>query len=67
MKNLPKRLKNDLAEFETYTVAEKGWAGISNGNLLKLLIENDFDALLTFDKNLQFQQNFCNTQFRSWY
>jgi hypothetical protein len=26
--------------------------------LLKLLIENQFDALLTFDKNLQHQQNF---------
>lgn len=26
--------------------------------MLKLLIENSFDALLTFDKNLQHQQNF---------
>ena len=31
---------------------------IKNGELLKLLIENKFDALLTFDKNLQHQQNF---------
>ena len=29
-----------------------------NGELLKLLMENNFDALLTFDKNLQHQQNF---------
>jgi len=56
--NLPKRLKQDLKEHEIYTAAEKGWAGISNGELLRLLTENNFDALLTFDKNLQYQQNF---------
>ncbi len=56
--NLPKRLKQDLKEHEIYTVADKGWTGISNGKLLALLIENKFDVLLTFDKNLQYQQNF---------
>lgn len=56
--NLPKRLKNDLNEHEIYTAADKGWTGITNGKLLELLIENKFDALLTFDKNLQYQQNF---------
>ncbi len=56
--NLSKRLKQDLKEFEIYTAADKGWTGISNGQLLGLLIENKFDALLTFGKNLQYQQNF---------
>jgi len=56
--NLPKRLKNDLVSHEVFTVREMGWSGISNGLLLKLLTENYFDALLTFDKNLQHQQNF---------
>jgi predicted nuclease of predicted toxin-antitoxin system len=56
--NLPKRLKLDYPEHEIYTVRDKGWNGIKNGELLKLLIENNFDALLTFDKNLQHQQNF---------
>jgi hypothetical protein len=56
--NLPKRLKQDLEEHEIYTASDKGWTGISNGKLLGLLIENKFDALLTFDKNLQYQQNF---------
>lgn len=57
--NLPKRLKQDYQEHEVYTVRDKGWNGIRNGELLKLLIENDFDALLSFDKNLQQQQNFA--------
>jgi hypothetical protein len=56
--SLPKRLKQDLKEHEVYTAADKGWTGISNGKLLGLLTENKFDALLTFDKNLQYQQNF---------
>jgi hypothetical protein len=56
--NLPKRLKQDLTEHEVYTAADKGWAGVSNGKLLALMTEGNFDALLTFDKNLQYQQNF---------
>jgi predicted nuclease of predicted toxin-antitoxin system len=57
--NLPKRLKQDLTGHETYTVADKGWTGVSNGRLMDLLVEHKFDALLTFDKNLQYQHNFA--------
>ena len=56
--NLPKRLKLDFQEHEMFTVREKQWNGIKNGELLKLLLNNSFNALLTFDKNLQHQQNF---------
>ena len=49
--NLPKRLKLDFTEYEIYTVRDKGWNGIKNGELLQLLLENNFTALLTFDKN----------------
>jgi hypothetical protein len=52
------RQKTDFADHEIYTVRDKGWNGIKNGQLLQLMIENGFDALLTFDKNLQHQQNF---------
>lgn len=56
--NLPKRLKQDFPEHEVFTIRDKQWNGIKNGELLELLIDNSFDALLTFDKNLQHQQNF---------
>jgi predicted nuclease of predicted toxin-antitoxin system len=56
--NLPKRLKLDFSEDEIYTVRDKEWNGVKNGELLQLMITEHFDALLTFDKNLQFQQNF---------
>lgn len=56
--NLPKRLKSDFPEHEIFTVREKGWNGIKNGPLLQLMLDKGFHALLTFDKNLQHQQNF---------
>jgi predicted nuclease of predicted toxin-antitoxin system len=56
--NLPKRLKAALIPHDVYTVRDMGWNGIKNGELLKLMLQKNFDALLTFDKNLQHQQNF---------
>jgi hypothetical protein len=56
--NLPKRLKQDFNQHEVFTVRDKGWNGIKNGDLLNLMMKEGFDALLTFDKNLQHQQNF---------
>lgn len=56
--NLPKRLKLNFPDHEAFTVRDKGWNGINNGELLKLMLSDDFDALQTFDKNLQHQQNF---------
>ena len=56
--NLPKRLKQDYPQHAVFTVREKGWNSIKNGPLLQLMLDKGFDALLTFDKNLQHQQNF---------
>jgi hypothetical protein len=56
--NLPKRLKLDFINHIVFTVRDMGWNGKKNGELMELLIANKFDALLTFDKNLQFLQNF---------
>lgn len=56
--NLPKRLKLDFPEHEIFTVRDKDWNGIKNGELLKRMLADGFHALLTFDKNLQHQQNF---------
>lgn len=56
--NLPKKLKQDFQEYDVYTVRDKGWSGKKNGELISLMIDEQFAALLTFDKNLQHQQNF---------
>ena len=54
---ITKRLKPHLTEFEVFTVSEMKWNGIKNGKLMILCVENNFDLLLTIDKNLTFQQN----------
>jgi hypothetical protein len=56
--NLPKRLKIDFPDYHIFSVFDMGWSGIKNGKLLSLMIENGFNVLITFDKNLQHQQNF---------
>ena len=57
--NVTKLLKQDLSdEHEVFTVREKGWASFTNGELLKKMIEDDFEVLITFDGNLSKQQNF---------
>ncbi len=57
--NLPKRLKADLSMFEVATVREKGWQGRENGDLIRVMLAEGYQTLLTFDKNLQYQQNFA--------
>ena len=52
-----KHLKPFLSEHEVVTVREMGWSGIKNGKLIALCVENQFDILLSIDKNLQYQQN----------
>lgn len=53
---VPKRLKRELLVHEVKTVQDMGWAGIKNGALLKLA-DGQFDALLTVDQGIEYQQN----------
>jgi predicted nuclease of predicted toxin-antitoxin system len=52
---VPKRLRTELTAHAVRTVAEMGWSGIKNGQLLQKAA-SDFDCFLTVDRNLQFQQ-----------
>ena len=56
--NLPKILKQHFPEHEIHTVRDMGWQSRKNGELLALMLAENFDVLVTFDKNLQHQQNF---------
>ena len=56
--NVPQQLKQDIIGHEVFTVREKGWNGTLNGELLKLMLADQFEVLITGDKNLQHQQNF---------
>jgi hypothetical protein len=45
-----------LSRHDVRTVAAMGWSGKQNGELLQLAADN-FDVLLTADRNLEHQQN----------
>ncbi len=55
-----KKLKRHLIEFEVKTVVEMNWSGLKNGKLLSSAVAENFDILLTIDKNLECQQNTGN-------
>jgi len=58
--NLPLKLKYRLQDVcEIYTVNDKGWNALENGDLINAMQSDGFDYLLTSDKNLQYQQNFA--------
>ena len=52
---VPRALRERLPGHEVTTVAETGWSGAKNGELLRLAAQR-FDVLLTVDRNLAFQQ-----------
>ena len=54
--SVPRRLRRSLPTHAVRTVIEMGWEGIKNGDLL-VRAAVEFDALVTVDKNLQYQQN----------
>ncbi len=56
--NLPLKLRLDYEEYDVYTVQYMGWRGKENGELLGLILENQFELFLTYDKNIAYQQNF---------
>lgn len=52
--SLPRKLRNDFgAEHEVWTVRDMGWLGKKNGELLRLMTENNY-------RNLPYQQNLKN-------
>ena len=54
---VPRPLLRDLAGHDAHHVVDMGWSSKRNGELLKLMLSDRFDALLTVDRNLPFQQN----------
>ena len=53
---VPRRLRRELPGHEVFTVTERGWSGVKNGELLTLA-DAEFDVFLTVDQNLKYQQN----------
>ena len=56
---VPARLRRSLPSHQVSTVVQEGWSGVTNGKLLALAATG-FDAFITVDKNLSYQQNTSN-------
>ncbi|MEH2065152.1 MAG: hypothetical protein V7K50_23315 [Nostoc sp.] len=54
---VPRPLRRELTDYEVRTVVEMGWSGKKNGELLQLMMQQNFTILLTTDQNLRYQQN----------
>lgn len=55
--NVTHNLRYEIVGHDCVTAAYQGWKGKKNGELLRLAAEAGFDALVTSDTNLPFQQN----------
>ena len=54
--SVPATLRRHLPNHEVRTAVEMGWSGVKNGRLLALASAK-FEAFVTVDKNMPFQQN----------
>lgn len=55
---VPARLAREFPDgYDIHTVQKMGWASTRNGELLKLAAAEGFVALLSADKNMQYQQS----------
>src|SRR5438876_7587318 len=53
----PAPLRRSLLGHSVETAYERGWSGLSNGDLLKAAEDASFDLFITTDQNLRYQQN----------
>lgn len=53
---LPRQLARDLPGHDVTTIQREGWAGTKNGALLQLAGAAGFEAFVTVDKGVEFQQ-----------
>ncbi len=54
---VPRKFKDALTGHQVSTAREMGWSGKRNGELLALMREHRFEAFVTVDQNVEFQQN----------
>ncbi len=52
-----KKVKELLLGHTVFTIGQMDWQGLKNGMLIKQAEQQNFDILLTIDKNISYQQN----------
>ena len=55
---MPRKIASHFPEnFIVHTVQSQGWDGVKNGELLSLAASHEYDAVISADKNMAYQQN----------
>ena len=54
---VPRKFKDALPGHEVSTARGMGWSGLQNGELLALMRQQQFEAFITVDQNVEFQQD----------
>lgn len=54
--SVPEALAGHLPDHQVSTVKAEGWAGVKNGRLLVLIEAARFEAFITADKRMQFEE-----------
>lgn len=60
---LPRLLGRDLQGHDVTTVAEQGWTGVLNGELLRRIEAAGLDVFLTADRKMEHQQRLVGRSF----
>ncbi|MEX0641945.1 MAG: DUF5615 family PIN-like protein [Pirellulales bacterium] len=55
--NLPHQLRLEIVGHDIFTVAFMGWSGVENGQLLQEAKSAGFDAFVTNDRGLEYEQD----------
>ena len=55
--SVPRALGFELADHFVRTAQSQGFSTLSNGKLMQAMLDKGFEALITFDQNLPYQQN----------
>ena len=58
----PRPLRRYLTEHTVDTAKEKGWAELSNGNLLDNADREGYEIMITADQSMRYQQNLGRRQ-----
>ena len=55
--NLPHQMRRELPGHDIFTAAYMGFSGVENGELLRQVAAAGFDALVTNDRGLEYEQS----------
>lgn len=56
------RLRREMPGHDVKTVEQMGWASIKNGKLLRLAADSGFDAFVTVDQGISYQNDIASIE-----